>query len=162
MPVFISHRTADDAVAKQAADRLQNHHGITVYIDDIDKEVARARGTAAVTALICSRLSYCTNLLAIVTPNTTGSWWVPFEIGVAREAPRVITTCTNLNDTQLPEFLLEWPRLRGVNAIDVFAALYKQQHRLLTERVIEKRAMASDQLVTVDQFHAALKKALGQ
>lgn len=162
MPVFISHRTADDGIAQEVARRLKYHHNITCYVDDIDAELGRARGTAAVTGLIVQRLTSCTNLLAIVSQNTKGSWWVPFEVGVARQAPRVITTFTDQADSQLPEYLLEWPRLRGQQAVDTFARYYKQQQRLLNEEVLEKRASASQQLRTVDDFHRQLKTALGQ
>ncbi|ABC76784.1 toll/interleukin-1 receptor domain-containing protein [Syntrophus aciditrophicus] len=162
MPVFISHRTADDTIAKEVAYRLRYRHGITVFIDDIDQEVRQAQGTAAITALLVQRINTCTNLLAIVSQNTQGSWWVPFEIGVARQSPRAITTMTNLVDASLPEYLLEWPRLRGEAAVDTFARLYKEQNRVLTEQVLEKRASAPMQASYVDRFQASLKNALGQ
>jgi len=162
MPVFISHRTADNEIAQRVAYRLQNKHNITVYIDDIDRELRRVQGTSAITGLLVRRVNACTNLLAIVTQNTEGSWWVPFEIGVARQSPRAITTMTNLVDALLPEYLLEWPRLRGDAAVDTFARLYKEQRRVLTEQVLEKRASASMQVSYVDQFQASLKRALGQ
>lgn len=162
MPVFISHRTVDDEIAKSVYQRLRLHHNIDCYIDDIDAELRRASGTPAVTSLIVRRLNECTNLLAMVTENTQGSWWVPFEVGVARQAPRVITSFTNQQDAQLPEYLLEWPRLRGDTAVDTFARLYKAQRRLLTERIIEKRASAGEQLSSVDDFHRQLKASLGQ
>ena len=162
MPVFISHRTVDNSIAQNVAYRLKHHHGITVYIDDIDQEVGRARGTPAITALLVRRINGCTNLLAIVSQNTQGSWWVPFEIGIARQAPRVITSFTNQSDASLPEYLLEWPRLRGEAAIDTFARLYKEQLKLLTEQVLEKRGTASAQINLVNQFHASLKRVLGQ
>lgn len=162
MPVFISHRTADDRIAQQVAYRLKQHHNIPVYIDDIDQQLQRARGTPAITALLVQRLNQCTNLLAIVTQNTQGSWWVPFEVGVARQAPRVITSFTDQADSSLPEYLLEWPRLRGDRAIDTFASLYKQQQQVLTQQVLQKRASVTQQLAYVDQFHAMLKAELGQ
>ena len=162
MPVFISHRTADNDIAKRVADRLTKRHGIRVYIDDIDKQLRILQGTSAITTLLVRRVNECTNLLAIVTQHTQGSWWVPFEVGIARQAPRVITTMTNLSDNSLPEYLLEWPRLRGDSAVDTFARIYKAQRKVLTENVVEKRASASRQLSYVDQFHAKLKAALGQ
>jgi hypothetical protein len=162
MPVFISHRTADNNLAQHVADRLQNDHGIAVYIDDIDRELQRAQGTAAITGLLVRRLNDCTNLLAIVTQNTMGSRWVPFEVGIARQSPRVITTMTNLVDASLPEYLLEWPRLRGDAAVDTFARLYKAQQRVLTEQVMKRQASASMQVNYVNQFQASLKDALGQ
>ena len=162
MPVFISHRTADDTTARHVAERLRNVHSITVYIDDIDQELRRVRGTAAITAMLVKRIESCTNLLAIVSQNTQGSWWVPFEIGVARQAPRVITSMTNQRDSELPEYLLEWPRLRGDAAIDTYARLYKEQRQLLREAVLEKRASIDTQFMRVDQFQSRLKTALGQ
>jgi len=162
MPVFISHRTADDLLAGQVASRLQNVHGITCYVDDIDAELGASRRTARVTELIVKRLTACSNLLAIVTENTQGSWWVPFEVGVARQAPRIITSYTNQYDSALPEYLLEWPRLRGNDAVDEFARLYKSQRSTLRESVVEKRAYAAAAMNTVDQFHRTLKARLGQ
>ncbi len=162
MPVFISHRTADDALAQRVAYRLQRVHDIRCYIDDIDAELGVARGTSRVTELIVKRLNSCSNLLAIVTSNTAGSWWVPFEVGVARQAPRVITSYTDQADYRLPEYLLEWPRLRGTDAIDEFAKLYKSQRSTLQESVMEKRAYAAEAISTVDQFHRTLKARLGQ
>jgi len=162
MPVFISHRTADNEIAKWVAYRLEYQHGITVYIDDIDQELRSVQGTSAITSLLVSRVNACTNLLAIVTRNTEGSWWVPFEIGVARQSPRAITTMTNLGDPSLPEYLLEWPRLRGETAVDTFAQIYKQQKKILTEQVLEKRASVEAQINFVDLFQMRLKYALGQ
>jgi len=106
MPVFISHRTTDDSLAKMVFKRLLEVHRIPCYIDDLDREANSARGTARVTEVILGRLELCTHLLALVTENTRGSWWVPFEIGVARRAPRIISTYTNVY-RDLPEYLKE-------------------------------------------------------
>jgi hypothetical protein len=162
MPVFISHRTADDKIARGVAERLEQRHSIKVYVDDIDLELQRTRRTSVITSLLVQRLNACTNLLAIVTQNTEGSWWVPFEIGVARQSPRVITTMTNLSDGSLPEYLLEWPRLRGDAAVDTFAQLYKQQRQVLSDQVLEKRASVSKQVEYVQDFQSRLMAALGQ
>jgi hypothetical protein len=162
MPVFISHRTADDAIARRVYDRLTNVHQIRCYLDDVDKEAGYANQTNRITALIVSRVRSCTNLLALVTPNTRGSWWVPFEVGVAREAPRMISSFTNLAQEDLPEFLKEWPVLRGEGAIDTFAKYYKQQNDVVKRAFVEGRAPASEGTAGVDTFHRQLKAALGQ
>ena len=162
MPVFISHRTVDNDLARRVSLRLRVWHGIECYVDDMDDATQRLRGTPAITALIVRRLNACSNLLAIVTANTVDSWWVPFEVGVARQAPRVITTFTDQTDDRLPDFLLEWPRLRGESAVDEFAKLYNAQVRSLTAQVVEKHAMLADQLDAVERFHRDLKARLGQ
>ena len=158
MPVFISHRTADDALARAVHDRLVRQHGILCYIDDLDRQT----NAKNITSLIVSRVKQCTNLLVLVTPNTQGSWWVPFEVGVAREAPRVITSFTNLLQSQLPEYLTEWPVLRGESAVDTFAEFYKKRSMLVKRAIAENRTTASPGLTEVEEFHKQLKAALRQ
>jgi hypothetical protein len=158
MPVFISHRTADDMLARRVHDRLKNVHGIECYIDDLDRETNERN----VTALIVRRVKQCTNLLALVTPNTKGSWWVPFEVGTAREAPRIITSFTNLEHRDLPEYLTEWPVLRGESAVDTFAQYYKRGAPVVKKALLEHRAVASEGIAGIGEFHRGLKAALGQ
>ena len=98
MPIFISHTTRDDELAKKVFWRLNRIHDITCYIDDMDKELGNNRGKSSLTPLLVDRLRKCDTLLAVVTENTKGSWWVPFEIGTAREMPRVISSFTTLPD----------------------------------------------------------------
>jgi hypothetical protein len=159
MPVFISHKTTDNLIAKKVYDRLVSYHGIDCWIDDVDPEIANSRNSSRITSLILDRLDSCTNLLAIVTENTKESWWVPFEIGVARKAPRAITTFTNMYSWQLPEYLHEWPVLKGTDAIDTFAKFYKQQKQMIKEAQIYR---FSKSRIPVDSFHNILKSALGQ
>lgn len=161
MPVFISHRTADDTLARGIYYRLQQVHGIKCYIDDVDR-AARAADEKAITSLIVSRLVACTNLLAIMTENTRGSWWVPFEIGVARQAPRMITTFTNLQRPGLPEYLTEWPVLRGDQAVDTFARHYKQQQVTAQRVLLDQRGASASASGIPETFHRDLKSALGQ
>lgn len=160
MPVFISHSTPDDALARAVYSQL-DRKGINCYLDDLDAAAGAARGTPSITSLILERLERCTHLLAIVTSNTVRSWWVPFEIGVARRAPRVISTYTNLGLSPLPEFLREWPVLTGSSAVDEFAQLYRSQPFHLTRDLregVEFRAAVD----AVTSFHATLKRRLGQ
>lgn len=161
MPVFISHRTADDDVARDVAWRLKYHHDIECYVDDFDEEARRVRGTQNITSLILRRLERCTHLLAIVTAHTKGSWWVPFEVGVARKAPRIISTFTDLGNG-LPEYLTEWPVLRGRGAVDRFAAIYKRKREDARRMLLEKAATSGRQERLVESFHTELKQALGQ
>jgi hypothetical protein len=136
MAIFISHRTADDQLANQIFLRLEQH-GIKCYIDDLDKELFQRRGTAEITPFLIGKLKQCDTLLAIVTEHTQCSWWVPFEIGTAREMPRIITSYTSLglDDYALPEYLLEWPRLHNQQEIDTFARMYKKKSQNLYEGI---------------------------
>jgi len=158
MPIFISHTTRDDELAKKVFWRLNRIHDITCYIDDMDK------------ALLVDRLRKCDTLLAVVTENTKGSWWVPFEIGTAREMPRVISSFTPLPDRSaytwqetLPEYLLEWPRLRSDSDIDVFAREYKRQSLLLEKSIgLENFSQRSASVNNARNFESTVMKSLSQ
>lgn len=160
MPVFISHRTADDAKATSIAYRLRVIHNINCYVDDLDP---LTRTTKKITDLILSRIASCTHILALVTDNTIGSWWVPFEVGVARQSERRISSYDS-SSKPLPEYLDEWPVLRGDSAVDKFAASYHQdasKAKSLLESFSGKQA-GFRPVSSPDEFHRSLKSALGQ
>jgi hypothetical protein len=168
MPIFISHTTKDDVLARKVYSRLVNIHGIICYIDDMDKELAKKRGSSQLTPVLVERLSRCDTLLAVVTSNTKGSWWVPFEIGTARQLPRIISSYTSLPERPvytgqeaLPEYLLEWPRLRTDNDIDVFAREYKHKTPIMESGRV-KIAGALEGLRSVENFESSIMKSLGQ
>lgn len=155
MPVFISHRTADNDKARTLAYRLKTSHNILSYVDDFDPETAT---TKSITELLVSRIKLCTHLMALITDKTGGSWWVPFEIGVARQADRRITSFDNSYATKLPEYLTEWPVLKNDADLDKFAEAY---HRDTTAKpLFEKFGMASRSISTPEQFHSHLKAAI--
>lgn len=167
MPIFISHTTKDNALAQKVFNRLKYNHDIDCYIDDMDKELAKKRGNSELTPFLVGRLRRCDTLLAVVTNNTKGSWWVPFEIGTAREMPRVISSYTSLPDRStyqeqaLPEYLLEWPRLRTDSDIDVFAREYKRNSVLMkSESVVIANRGAGVQVVR--KFESSIMTSLGQ
>jgi hypothetical protein len=154
MPVFISHRNADNLLAQRVFLYLTSRH-IPCYIDDLDKE---ARTTDDITALLLQRLGMTSHLMAVVTPNTAGSWWVPFEIGVATEAAKRIASYTR--DRQLlPEYLHKWPALQSESDLAAFSAEYHRDHP-----IVEKRASASRiaQRSDAETFHRNLKSAIRQ
>src|SRR4051794_4658010 len=154
MPVFISHRNADNALAQRVFLFLMER-GILCYIDDLDKE---AKTTNDVTALLLRRLEMTTHLMAVVTHNTAGSWWVPFEIGVATEAAKRIASYTPAR-ILLPGYLLKWPALQSDTELSSFAAEYRRDRS-----VIERRAGSGRpaQRADADTFHRSLKALIGQ
>ena len=80
--VFISHQGQDLVQAKLAAVVLQDA-GVSTYLDVDDPAV---HGDSVKLEVYLRDIIRSTQaLLAIVTLNAQGSWWVPFEIGVARK-----------------------------------------------------------------------------
>jgi hypothetical protein len=154
MPVFISHRTADDAKAQALAQRLNTKHHIKCYLDHFDPE---AKTTREITNLIVGRINLCTHLMALITNATVGSWWVPFEIGVARQGDRRITSF-DASTVILPEFLTEWPVMTTEAHVDLFAEAYHRDRA--AKPIMEKYALSSRSITSADDFHARLKSAV--
>jgi len=95
--------------------------------------------------------------MALVTNATAGSWWVPFEIGVARQGDRRITTF-DASTITLPEYLTEWPVMTSEAHLDLFAEAY---HRDRGARpIVEKYASTHRPIATADDFHSQLKRAV--
>ena len=161
MPVFISHRTIDKQLAERVYGRLTQIHQIKCWIDSVNAQ----SDPLTITQQILSGINDCTHLLAVVTPNTDGSWWVPYEIGVADQGARAITTFTELTKLTLPEYLWRWPVIQNDYQIDQFAAIYKRES-LTLGHVKSAAAMASSERATYSgtagSFHRSLKISLGQ
>lgn len=154
MPVFISHRTADDAKAQALAVRLKTRHNIPCYLDHFDPE---ASSTRKITDLLVERINVCTHLMALITNQTVGSWWVPFEIGVARQGERRITSYDS-SSVALPEYLTEWPVLTSEGDLDKFAEAYHKDRA--AKPILEKYAAYARSITTADDFHRTLKSSL--
>jgi len=154
MPVFISHRTADDAKAQALAARLKVSHNITSYLDHFDPE---AKSTSEITDLIVSRINVCTHLMALITNATVGSWWVPFEIGVARQGDRRITSF-DASSVKLPEFLAEWPVMTNESELDLFAEAYHRDKK--AKPIMEKYGEYMRSIASASDFHTTLKSAI--
>lgn len=95
--VFISHKKEDKDKAREVAEFLLRL-SVDIYFDENDKILAAARDlndAEQMVKCIEDGLNRCTHLLGVITQNTKGSWWVPYEIGGAtgrhRECAHLIT-----------------------------------------------------------------------
>ena len=79
MNVFISHKREDLALAKACGLHLLRLK-ISRYLDDDDQSLASVED---ITAHFLAKIAHASHLLAVISPKTKGSWWVPFEIGAA-------------------------------------------------------------------------------
>ena len=142
--VFVSHTTDDDDLADRVATCVRSC-GLTAWVDsDYLGPHDDGPGMASKIKQVIGR-SYC--LLAVVTNATKSSWWVPFEIGVASEKDRLLSTYGNPLQT-LPSFLSVWPRVKNETELRSWCALITQQkarnvpttHRGIVEMAATQRS----------------------
>ena len=111
--VFVSHASKDDQLADEMA-RCIRSCGLSAWVDsDHLGPHDDGPGTAYEIKQVIER-SYC--LLVIVTGATDTSWWVPFEIGVAFDLSRVLSTYDE-HGKSLPSFLAAWPRVKTLEVL---------------------------------------------
>ncbi|RDJ05078.1 toll/interleukin-1 receptor domain-containing protein [Rhizobium grahamii] len=158
MRVFISHKSDDSALAAVLGHRLKSNHGIEFYLDLIDRELEKNGEDLA--SHLRAQLGKCTQLLAVISEKTKGSWWVPWEIGVATEKNYPLATYAG-GSALPPEYLRKWPYLRSHSDLDLYAAASKTANQTVTRRSATLNEETA-RVQSTKQFYSVLRKSLGQ
>lgn len=159
MKIFLSHQKADSELTARIAARLKVNHSLDCYLDLIDPYVSGSVERLA--DHIRSEMGRCTQLLAVVSPSTVNSQWVPWEIGMATEKDFPLATFSGGNALP-PEFLCKWPYLRTDADLDKYAAATKSARQTFTrKRNIGMNETASTHDAT-REFFTTLRASLGQ
>ena len=103
--IFISHQSRDSQVAEAIAQYLGTA-GHDCYLDTMDPKLDGDNPYLEVH--IRATIKDCLALLAVISPSTKDSWWVPLEIGVALEREKHIASYL-LTKKDLPSYLWHWP-----------------------------------------------------
>ncbi|ENZ1200869.1 toll/interleukin-1 receptor domain-containing protein [Acinetobacter baumannii] len=172
MPVFISYRQKDRQVAFAISEKFRANN-IKYYLDVVDEE---SLTTDDITSVITKNIQRCTHLIAVISANTKGSWWVPFEIGEATiisrricsyayktEGAPLLRSTIDIYKSFLPEYLHKWPILVNERDIDAFIRQYKSDKE--ESITLESLGSISSRLESLsaygaDQFHKNLKASL--
>ncbi len=155
--VFVSHTTEDDDVAEEVAECIRSF-GLSAWVDSdhLDSKHDGPSMASIIQGVI--RRSYC--LLAVVTSATNESWWVPFEIGVASDRKRYLSTFGDPR-VLLPSFLAAWPRVRDHAELHLWCSEVKKKkatHRpIIHESYVEvasaqRSSYASDMRAMARRF----------
>ena len=155
--VFISHQKADTDLSTRIAGRLKALHGIDSYLDAIDPFASQRIEDVA--EHVRREMARCTQLLAVVSPATARSQWVPWEIGVATEKNFPLATFSGGN-VPPPEFLRKWPYLRTDSDLDHYAQISKKSERTYVSKRTINESVA--RTTSTKDFYSELRAALGQ
>ena len=91
--LFVSHRKDDEAESRRVA-TIAQAEGFQVWLDVLDDELQRtaqaSAGTPAdaleIALIIEMALLNCTHVIALITPRTPGTYWVPYEYGRVKDS----------------------------------------------------------------------------
>ncbi len=101
--VFVSHRSLDGTFASQLTELLAAS-GLATYLDQDDTTLQGSSSRQEIAQVIDRALRRATHLVAIISPFSRNSDWVPFEIGVARERGVSVAAVVQ-QGVRVPEYL---------------------------------------------------------
>ncbi len=159
MKVFISHQKSDSELAGKISYHLKYNHQIDCYLDLVDPNASQAGDELG--EHLRNEMGKCTQLLAVVSEKTKGSWWVPWEIGVATEKDHPIATFSGDN-TILPEYLKKWPYLKTESDLDAYARASKSANRQFNLRKSQYVTESVAKHSSTQDFYHILRSSLGQ
>ena len=121
--VFLSYRSADQGTALQLAANL-DELGHQVFIDVHDGTI-ESDSTNIDQALVTA-ITKADTMVIVVSDNTQGSWWVPWEIGVSTpfQKPRAMYMAST--SKPLPAYLEKLPRLLTATSVNQWVIKNKQ------------------------------------
>ena len=106
--VFISYNRRDFAVAQKVALHFE-FLGIPYYFDRNDRDLQTAGEVdddPGIVKCIEKGLDACDHLLGIITNQTKGSWWVPYEIGYARAVGKFVVHLIDRAVKEIPSYII--------------------------------------------------------
>lgn len=125
--VFISYASEEHTIASQLAD-IMHQRGIECFLDK--KSIGWGN---SITSVIGRGLQAASSLIAVLSPTSVRSQWVPFEIGQAIALGTPVLPYLTAKSVELPGFLHD---LHAVRSIDEFeehlAAALEDGHPLGT------------------------------
>ena len=122
--VFISHQKKDSAPCKLIADYILSA-GIDVYFDEYDQDlkISNQTGNAkGVVNAIRKGIHKSSHMLCVLSENTLGSKWVPFEIGYGFENTDLgVLTLKDIPNKDIPDYIKTAPLIiRGTESLNKY------------------------------------------
>lgn len=140
--VFISYQKKDKDAAEKIADYLINI-GVDVYFDRYDSELKihyQSNNPKGVTTAICNGINNSSHMVALVSPSTLSSTWVPFEVGYGYDKTDLYVLCLKgIPIGKLPEYIRSSSIIRDIYDLNI---LVEQLTGKKKETLIEAKLMS--------------------
>ena len=134
--VFLSHQQRDKDICKKIADYLLKAD-IDVYFDEYDEDLKIYRQSnrpQGVVDSIRKGINNSSHMLAIISPNTIYSKWVPWEIGYGYDQTEVTAlTLKGIKDSDLPDYLKTIEVIRGTKSLNSYLSSITRKLQSLME-----------------------------
>jgi MTH538 TIR-like domain (DUF1863) len=106
--IFLSHISIDKAAATEIGNYITKLGDIDIYLDINDPDLqdsVKNNDATGITRFVERGLTSSTHIMCLISADTARSWWVPYELGFAKNAGRHLSTLKLKGDISLPAFL---------------------------------------------------------
>jgi len=143
--IFLSHIFVDKSAAMAVGTYIVNCGDIDIYLDFNDADLQEAVKTAnhyGITQFIEQGLSHSTHIMCLVSVDTVKSWWVPYELGFAKNAGKHLSTLKLKGEIALPPYLQISEIIPGTKSLNDYLSKVRRAFAkvsgacLLTETLI--------------------------
>lgn len=121
--IFLSHISIDKASATAIGQYITQQGDIDIYLDVSDPDLqaaVRTNDPVRMTRFIERGLSHSTHIMCLVSADTVRSWWVPYELGFAKNANKHLSTLKLKGDVDLPSYLEISEIIRGTKSLNQY------------------------------------------
>lgn len=152
--IFLSHQQQDKDLCRKIADYLIEAN-IDVYFDEDDDDLRIFRQTnkpEGVVDSIKKGINNSSHMLVVVSPNTTRSNWVPFEVGYGYDKTELGVLCLKgIPKGTLPEYLRIAPIIRDIFDLNILLEKLsgKKQELLIENRMMSAYYNTSHPLLSI-------------
>ena len=129
--VFLSYGHADNATAWGLAREL-DRQGRRVFIDVHDNTLVP--GQEDLVDALMTAIDNARTMIIVVSDDTQGSWWVPWEIGVSTPSGKPKAMYKPTASRPLPAYLQKLKRLRNSTQANSWVTACKVSGRLVGRR----------------------------
>lgn len=133
--IFISYTKEDREEVIELGNYILNT-GFDIYLDVYDLDLQQAvenEDPIAITQSIERGLSFCTNVICVVSEETVNSWWVPYEIGFGKRAEKPLATLILKDTVTIPSYLEITQLLKGTRTLNEYLIEVSKKSKILLE-----------------------------
>jgi hypothetical protein len=153
--IFLSHISVDKPAAVAVGRYIMNHGGIDVYLDIHDQDLQQAvsqNDPVGITKFIEQGLSHSTHIMCFVSTDTVRSWWVPYELGFAKNAGIDLSTLKLKGEILLPAYLEISDIIRGTESLNDYLKRVRRRVEKVTASILTERLIPHTNSHPLDDY----------
>jgi hypothetical protein len=145
--IFLSHISVDGPSAIAVRRYIIKNGGIDIYLAVHDVELQKAvskNDAVGITNFIERGLSRSTHIMCLVSARTVKSWWVPYELGFAKNAGKHLATLKLRGKIELPSYLEIRKTIHGTGSLNEYLKRVRHGSSKIAAGILTETLISND------------------